>query len=124
MKILFLSSLLIFSLSSFRSLSFTEVISAIESGKASEVSRFFDNTVEITLPGKSNSYSKSQAELVLHEFFSSNTIKNFQVIHKSDNEGSQYCIGNLNTSSGVFRATIYMKQKGDKLVVQELRFER
>lgn len=124
MKSFLLSSLLFFSLSSFLSLSFTEVISAIESGNASEVSRFFDNTVEITLPGKSNSYSKSQAELVLHDFFSSNKIKNFQVIHKSDNAVSQYCIGNLNTATGVFRTTIYMKQKGDRLVVQELRFER
>ncbi len=124
MKNLILSSLLFLSLSSFLSLSFTEIIDAIQSGNASEVSKFFDNTVEITLPGKSNSYSKSQAELVLHDFFSNNQIKNFQVIHKSDNAGSQYCIGNLNTSTGVFRTTIYMKQKGDKLVVQELRFER
>lgn len=124
MKSFILSSLLFFSLSSFLSLSFTEVISAIESGNASQVTKFFDNTVEITLPGKSNSYSKSQAELVLHDFFLSNQVKSFQVIHKSDNAGSQYCIGNLNTSSGVFRTTIYMKQKGDKLVVQELRFER
>lgn len=124
MKSFLLSSLLFFSLSSFLSLSFTEVISAIESGNASQVSKFFDNTVEITLPGKSNSYSKSQAEIVLHDFFSSNQVKNFQVIHKSENAESQYCIGNLNTSSGVFRTTIYMKQKGDKLVVQELRFER
>ncbi len=124
MKNLLLSALLFLSLSSFFSLSFTEVINAIQSGNASEVSKFFDNTVEITLPGKSNSYSKSQAELVLHDFFASNQIKNFQVIHKSDNAGSQYCIGNLNTSTGVFRTTIYMKQKGNKLVVQELRFER
>ena len=124
MKNLLLSLLLSFSLSSFLSLSFTEVISAIEAGNASEVSKFFDNTVEITLPGKSNSYSKSQAELVLNDFFSSRQIKNFQVIHKSDNTGAQYCIGNLNTSTGVFRTTIYMKQKGDRLVVQELRFEK
>ncbi len=124
MKNLLFSSLLFLLLSSFLPLSFTEIINAIQSGNASEASKFFDNTVEITLPGKSNSYSKSQAELVLHDFFSNNQIKNFQVIHKSDNGGSQYCIGNLNTSSGIFRTTIYMKQKGDKLVVQELRFER
>ncbi len=124
MKNFLLSSILFFFLSSFFTLSFTEVISAIKSGSAAEVSKFFDNTVEITLPGKSNSYSKSQAELVLHDFFASNQIKDFQIIHKSDNAGSQYCIGNLNTSTGVFRTTIFMKQKGDKLVVQELRFER
>lgn len=111
-------------MSSFILQSVSEVIDAIKSGSASQVSKFFDNTVEITFPGKSNSYSKSQAELVLHDFFTSNQIKNFRVLHKSDNSGSQYCIGNLNTSTGVFRTTIYMKQKGDKLVIQELRFEK
>ncbi len=124
MKHLLLSIFIFLSFSFLVSVSFTEIIDAIKRGNAAEVSRFFDNTVEITFPGKSNSYSKSQAELVLRDFFSKNPAKSFQVIHKSENEGSQYCIGNLETNNGIFRTTIYMKQKGDKQVVQELRFER
>ena len=110
--------------SSFTAISFTEVLNAIKSGNAKEVAQYFDNTVEITFPGKSNSYSKSQAELVLNDFFNSNNVKNFEIIHKSENISSQYCIGNLNTNNGSFRTTIYMKQKGDRQVVQELRFEK
>ena len=124
MKNLLLSFLIILSFSFVLSFSFSEIINAIKTGNASEVSKFFDNTVEITFPGKSNSYSKSQAELVLRDFFSKNPTKNFQILHKSDNEGSQYCIGNLETINGVFRTTIYLKQKGEKQVVQELRFEK
>ena len=97
---------------------------ALKSGNSAEVSKYFDNTVEITLPEKSNSYSKSQAELVLHDFFANNGVKDFEVLHKSDNAGSQYCIGNLQTNNGTFRTTIFMKQKGDKELVQELRFEK
>jgi len=41
--------------SSFTIVSFTQIISAIKSGNANEVSKFFDNTIEITLPDKSNS---------------------------------------------------------------------
>jgi hypothetical protein len=104
-------------------ISFTEVVSAIKSGKANEVAKYFDNTVEITFPEKSNSYSKSQAELVLYKFFTNNAVTNFEVIHQSESAGSQYCIGNLTTSNGVYRTTIYMKQKGEKELVQELRFE-
>ena len=109
---------------SFVSLSFTEVVKAIKTGNSAEVSKYFDNTVEITLPEKSNSYSKSQAELVLHDFFATNGVKDFEVLHKSDDPGSQYCIGNLQTNNGTFRTTIFMKQKGDKELVQELRFEK
>ena len=111
-------------LSSFIMISFTEIINAIKSGNSGEVAKYFDNTVEITLPEKSSSYSKSQAEIVLHDFFSVNSVKKFEVIHQSENSGSQYCIGNLTTNNGVFRTTIYMKQKGNEQVIQELRFER
>lgn len=124
MKKLILSFLVCLSFSFVVSLSFTEIINAIKAGNAAEVSRFFDKSVEITFPGKSNSYSKSQAELVLTDFFASNPPKNFEIIHKSENEGSQYCIGNLETTNGIYRTTIYLKQKGDKQVIQELRFER
>ncbi len=106
------------------SVSFTEIINAIKAGNVSEISKFFDNTVEITFPGKSNSYSRSQAELVLRDFFSHNPVKNFKIIHKSENDAAQYCIGNLETTNGTFRTTIYLKHKGEKQVVQELRFEK
>ncbi|MEO8567549.1 MAG: DUF4783 domain-containing protein [Ginsengibacter sp.] len=124
MKNLLLSVFVFLSFSFLASVSFSEIINAIKSGNASEISKFFDNTVEITFPGKSNSYSKSQAELVLRDFFSKNPAKNFKIIHKSDNEGSQYCIGNLETINGTFRTTIYLRQKGENQVIQELRFEK
>jgi hypothetical protein len=111
-------------ISSFISLSFAEVIKAIRSGNSIEISKYLDNTVEITLPGKSNSYSKSQAEVVLHDFFANNLVKDFEILHQSEKSGSQYCIGNLKTSNGTFRTTIFMKQKGGRDVLQELRFEK
>ncbi len=120
--ILFIS--IAFLLSSFSFQSFDDIVNAVKAGDASQVSRYFDNTVELTFPEKSNSYSKSQAELVLHDFFTSNSVKNFEILHKSDNSGSLYCIGNLQTSGGTFRTTIFIKQKGDREVLQELRFEK
>jgi len=101
----------------------SEVISALKAGNATEMAKSFDNTVEITLPEKSGSYSKSQAEVVLRDFFSTNNIKSFAVIHQGENAGSQFCIGTLTTKNGVFRTTIYMKQKADKQLLQEIRLE-
>ena len=103
--------------------SIDEVISAMKAGNASDVARFFDNTVEINTPEKSNSYSRSQAELVLKDFFNTNAVKSFEVMHKGENSGSQYCIGTLVTRNGSFRTTIFMKQKGDKQLLQEITFE-
>jgi hypothetical protein len=104
-------------------LSIDEVVSAIKSGDAAAVAKHFDNTVEITMPDKSNNYSRSQAEMVLKDFFSTNGVKDFQVKHKGENAGSQYCIGTLITKNGSFRTTVFMKQKNDKQLLQEIRFE-
>ena len=100
-----------------------DIVVALKGGNASEVARYFDNTVEITLPEKSNSYSRSQAEMILRDFFNNNPIKGFDVIHKGENAGSQYCIGTLFTKNASFRTTVFMKQKGDRQTLQEIRFE-
>lgn len=97
-------------------------MNAMKSGNASEVAKYFDETVEITLFDKSNSYAKRQAEQVLNDFFINNPVKDFEVIHQSENGDSQYCIGNLITKNGTYRTTIYVKQHGQKQLIQELRF--
>jgi hypothetical protein len=124
MKRFFTLIVIVFFAASFTvALSIDEVVLAIKSGDASAVSRHFDNTVELTMPDKSNNYSKGQAVMVLKDFFSTNGVKDFQVIHKGENAGSQYCIGTLVTKTGSFRTTIFMKQKSEKQVLQEIRFE-
>lgn len=124
MKPFFTLSILLSCLSSFVIfVSIENVIAAMNAGNATSVAKYFDNSVEISMPSKSNSYSKSQAELVLKDFFASNPVKSFDIIHKGENAGSQYCIGTLQTKNGTYRTTIFMKQKGDLQVLQELRFE-
>jgi hypothetical protein len=100
-----------------------EVVNALKSGNVSQLSRYFDNTVEIALPEKSDSYSKTQAEIVLKDFFNSRGVKNFDLEHRGDNSGSQYCIGTLQTRTGNFRAVIFMKQRSNQQWLQELRIE-
>ncbi len=103
--------------------SIDEVVAALRTGNVTVIAKFFDETVDIFMPEKSNSYSKSQAELVLKDFFNNNQVKGFEINHKGENGGSQFCIGTLITKGGSFRTTIFMKQKGDKQLLQVIRFE-
>jgi Domain of unknown function (DUF4783) len=119
--LLFISLLGLFSFTS--PTGFDEVISALKEGNATKMAQQFDNTIEIKMPTKSDSYGKAQAEMILKDFFSTNGVKGFTVIHQGENSGSKYCIGNLTTKNGTFRTTIYMKQKADKQLIQEISFE-
>ena len=70
-----------------------DVVAAIRGGNASQLSKYFDSRVDLSLPGKSDNYSKSQAEMILKDFFANNNVKNFIVKHKGEQNGSEFCIG-------------------------------
>ena len=126
MKSIF-SSLLAVSLILFSSFAQTsnidEVVAALRSGNTTEMSKYFDDNLELTLPDKSNSYSKAQATLILKDFFNNNGVKGFDVKHKGGQVGDQFCIGTLQTQTGNFRTTVFMKVNGTKEVVKKIRFE-
>lgn len=103
--------------------SIDEVLAALKAGNASQLAKYFDTRVDISLPNKSDNFSRNQAEMILKDFFASNEVKNFIVKHKGENAGSQFCIGLLQTRNGNFRTKIYMKQKNGQQVVQEIAFQ-
>ena len=101
-----------------------EVIGALRSGNSTELSKYLDDNVELTLPDKSDNYSKAQAQLIIKDFFSNNKVKGFEVKHKGDNpDGGKWCIGTLQTNAGNFRTNVFTKAKNGKEVVKEIRFQ-
>lgn len=104
--------------------SIDEVVNAMKTGNANQLSRYFDERIDISLPGKNDNYSKSQGEMILKDFFSNNDVRDFQIKHKGENNGSQFCFGVLQTKNGNYRTKLYMKQKADRQVLQEIGFQR
>ena len=83
---LLISSVLLLSAFTYQS-SIDGVIGAIRSGNSAELSKYFDDNIELTLPDKSDSYSKAQAQLIVRDFFSNNGVKGFDLKHKGDSPG-------------------------------------
>jgi hypothetical protein len=100
-----------------------EVIGALRSGNSAQLSGYFDDNVELTLPDKSDSYSKAQAQLIVKDFFGNNGVKGFELKHKGDSPGGHFCIGTLQTNAGNFRTNVFMKIKNGREVVKEIRFQ-
>lgn len=99
------------------------VVTAIRSGNVTQLSPFFDVRVDITLPDKSDTYSKTQAEMVIGDFFNTNVVQNFKITQQGESGGTVYCAGILQTRSGNYRTTLFFRQKGDKHFLQEIRFQ-
>ena len=119
---LLIGSVLLFSSFKLQS-NIDEVIGALRSGNSAQLSGYFDENVELTLPDKSDSYSKAQAQLIVKDFFGNNGVKGFDLKHKGDSPGGHFCIGTLQTNAGNFRTNVFMKVKNGKEVVKEIRFQ-
>ena len=121
------TSFLVFSaivLSSFTfQIGIDEVVGALRSGNANELARYFDENVELTLPDKSDNYSKAQALVIVKDFFGNNEVKGFELKHKGDSPNGHFAIGTLQTRVGNFRTNVFMKSKGNKEVVTLIRFQ-
>ena len=100
-----------------------DIVIALKSGNASNLSRYFDNRIDLSLPDKSDNYSRTQAEMILRDFFSNTAVRNFEMKYKGENNGAWYCIGILKTKNGDYRTRLFMKTKGDKQLVQEIAFQ-
>lgn len=102
-----------------------DVAKALQAGEVSYMARHLDNLVEISIANEQSTYSKTQAERVLDNFFTKNQVKEFSVRHQGGNtsDNAIFVIGDLLTSHGKFRVYLMFKKKKDTFALQELRFE-
>ena len=120
----FSAAALLFTLSAFTPMKgLDDVINALRTGNATEMAKYIDDNIEISLPDKTGSYSRAQSIVILQDFFNNNGVKGFEVKHKGDNGANQFVIGTLHTKSGSYRTTVFMKSKGDRQLVKEIRFQ-
>jgi hypothetical protein len=101
-----------------------DIVDALKTGNVDKMSKYFDNTIDVTVPGKSNSFSKGQAELVIKDFFNLNKVRAFELQHSGSNPSSNFIIGTLTTAGGTYRTTVYMRTKGDKQLIQGVEFQQ
>jgi hypothetical protein len=99
------------------------MIDALKTGNTSQLSKFFNSSIELAIPDQEDIYSSQQAELIVKDFFAKHVPTNFVILHKGGKEGSQYAIGNLSTSTGNYRVTMLIKQTDNRPYIHQLRFE-
>ncbi len=87
-------------------------------GDAKEATRYLNEIVELSINGEKGSYSKTQVEFILKDFFKNNPPTDFKKIHQgASKEGLTYMIGKYMYDGGSYRVYIVVKVfKGNYLV--------
>ena len=104
---------------------FDDVALAIKKSNQKDISKYFNQTVELTILDNEGVYSKPQAEVILKNFFAQNPPTNVAINHRgSSTQGSKYATAIYEYSKGKYRIYIYMKESATGMIIQELRIEK
>lgn len=85
------------------------VVGAFKNANTKVIARFFLENLDLKILEKENLYSKSQAELILKDFFADHIPSDFQVIHKGKAGQTEYLIGDLILNKKTYSVQINSK---------------
>ena len=102
-----------------------QVKETIKAGSAKELSKFLFQTVDVTIEGKVQSYSKAQAEFVFRDFFRQHPPSEFNIIHQGSSKGGQpFAIGQYKSSDGTYRVFMKIKSVNKQQLLHEISFSK
>jgi hypothetical protein len=102
----------------------TEINGALSNGNSKVLANYFNENIDLKIPGTDGVFNKMQAELILKDFFKQNKIKSYELKHegKSKNE-SYYLIGELTFSTEKYRTYILLKKNENSFKILEFNIE-
>ncbi len=111
MKHLLIILTLFFSATAARSQDATDVINALKSSNAEQVSGFFDKILDLKFPDKEEikGIGKNQARIALKSFFDNNNVKGFELSSQREMGGTMYIAGKFTNGGEGFKIIIMMK---------------
>lgn len=102
-----------------------QVRETIKAGSAKELSRYLFQTVDVTIEGKVQSYSKAQAEFVFRDFFRQHPPSEFNIIHQGSSKGGQpFAIGQYKSADETFRVFMKIKSVNNMQLLHEISFSK
>ena len=94
-------------------------------GSSKELTKYFNERVDLSIDGDRNTYSKVHAEFILKDFFKNYPPEDFQYIHKgASKEGLNYTIGKYTYIGGSFRVLMRVKEFDEEYQVYVISFDK
>ncbi|RFP66758.1 DUF4783 domain-containing protein [Hymenobacter lapidiphilus] len=105
--------------------SFGPVRSAIRNSNARELAQLFAPSVELSFNGDKQTYSATQAEFVMKDFFAKHPPTSFDFNHYGgSNQGTPYAAGLYTDKEGVYSMFVKMKTADGGLKIATIDFKK
>lgn len=103
---------------------FTPISKYIAAGDYESLSVWFADNLELDILGAVNNCTRSQAKLIMKDFFAKYTPKSFKIIHKSGKAPMKYAVGALDAGGEHFRIILYVKTTAQTSYIEQVKVER
>ncbi len=103
----------------------SDALRAIQAGDARALGLSFGKTVDLTLPGKEGIHSRTQAEIILRDFFQSAPPTEVSLKHQgSSKDGASFVIASYKSGSREYRVYFLVRDGNDGPKIRQLKFEQ
>jgi hypothetical protein len=102
-----------------------QVKETIKAGSAKELAKYLSQTVDITIEGSVETYSKAQAEFVLRDFFKQHAPSEVSIIHQGSSKGGQpFAILQYKSGADTYRLFMKIKTANNTQLLDDIRFTK
>lgn len=96
---------------------------AIKVGNSKEISRYFNDNIDVTISDEVKSCSKTQAEYIFKDFFRNHPPSGFTVVHQGSSQGGlPYVIGQYTSGKNTYRVWMRIKNTKGIHLIHEISF--
>lgn len=103
---------------------FEPVVKALKEADSRSLASLFNVSVELSLPDIENTYSVTQAEMIMKDFFKKYPPEELALIQKGViNPMSHFAIYSYKSSNSWFRVYCDLRKEKDRFLIYKLKFE-
>jgi hypothetical protein len=100
------------------------IVKAMDESDSRALGMYFHSTVDLGFSGNDKTYSKSQAEMIMKDFFRDHPDGSFRSMQQgSTDASSRFAIGVFESGNGNFQVYINMRTESGKFLIHKIRFE-
>ncbi len=89
------------------------------------LSNDFNNSIQLAVPGKEGVYSKSQAKIILSDFFDNNAPKSASIESQGQSSnGAQFVVINVTCQKGAYKVSIFYRMNNSNSRIHEIKIQK
>ena len=102
---------------------FAPMEAALKTGSAANLSKYLNQTVDVTFDDAQTTFDRKAAESALEEFFKKNPPSGFDIIHTGASKGGlKFAIGRYTSASTHYSVLMRIRESGNARLIHEISF--